>query len=801
VRTFAEQSKPVQQTTPTKSTIRSQASVGRSRDGSIFHSPAVIPIQTSRVLQRKTENRAIESSSRSGIPGYSGKRRHLSRDGRQSVPSVETETIGSKIESPQWASTGRPHRTDAGRPLDPVMRLQMEQRFAYDFSNVRVHCDQRAAESALRLGAWAYTVGSDIFFGEGYRSDHPAGRRLLAHELAHVVQVGAGRSAVAGGSQTTVAEADAAQAADALMATSDPVHPTATAPPDAVLRQLDPQAGPIEEAPSAPEAAPPTPEAQQAQPINPFFATPWRVFQRPRLLTDELRRPEIVDVLQPTFLERLRLQIFVDDPVVADAVSRLLLALDMYSGTPQVAAVWDHVVAQVKEPRSRPRTKGAPTELYSPPLVAALVALAQDKKVALDRQAEVLERVFRHLLTATERRLGNETDGFGSPEQEWEEDLDPAVKQHIAGGLDTYRDLRGALLASFGALTVGTAAVIEKINKYYAGKIVPVEFLGHNQLVHTDLRDALKRAEGRLAEPDRIAIGKEITSFGGINIRRNTNNPLRLSEHSFGAAIDINPELNPNVPKFQVRFIEEVTGVDLLTTAEGRRKTDVFDLGEVLEILVFGKKDPALLELERLLAASEQLVGIFKDDASLAAGMMAVAGRMTQIRGAVKSAALLAAARDARAEGTKVRWMYQDPKLRLPKNAPEGVKHNALVDLVFPPRTGSWYPEPLDVWETKRHAVELLIQMVDVYERSFMRDKKGGLVYKGGVPTRIVPRARAPEGEAALPQLVAHGFVNLAAKLVSALRAPDGGNLRWLGVSEHTKDFMHFELKKRPPLE
>jgi hypothetical protein len=157
--------------------------------------------------------------------------------------------------------------------------------------------------------------------------------------------------------------------------------------------------------------------------------------------------------------------------------------------------------------------------------------------------------------------------------------------------------------------------------------------------------------------------------------------------------------------------------------------------------------------------------------------------------------------REARDEGTRVRWVYADPKLRLPKNATKGVKHNALVDLVFPPKTGYWHPEPLDVYETKRHAVELLIQMLDVYERSFIRDKKGGLVLKGGVPSRILPKARAPEGEAALPQLIARGFVDLPATLVSALRARDGGDLRWLGVSEHTKDFMHFELKMRPPLE
>ena len=723
----------------------------------------------------------------------------------QTTPSVETATIGPETESLQPADASQLPRMDAGRPLDMVTRLQMGQRFAYDFSHIRVHSGQAAASSALRLGARAYTVGSEIVFGaEGYRPGHPAGRRLLAHELAHVVQAGVGRTidytSGPDSGRSAVVEADAERMADALIATSDPVRPAATAPRGSVLRQADPQAGPAEEAPPPPEAAR-TPDGHQAQPIDPSFAAPTQVFQRPRLLTEELRRPESVDVLQPRFLERFRLQVFVDDPVVGDAVSRLLLALDKYSGTPQVAAVWDHVVAQVKEPRPKPRKKDAPPELYTPTVVAALAALAEDKKVALGRQAEVLQRVFTHLLTATEKRLGHETDGFGNPEQEWAQDLDPAVKQQLARGLDTYRDLRGALLASFGALSIGTAAAIEKINKYYSKKIVKVTFLGHGEWVHRDLKDALERTEGRLAEPDRVAIGKEITSFGGINIRPNTNNPLYLSEHSFGAAIDINPELNPNVPKFPVQFIEEVTGLDLLTTPEGRRKTDVFDLGQILEKLGFGKKDPALQELERLLAASKQLVSIFNDDTSLAAGMVAVAQRVAQIPAAVKPAALLAAARAARAEGTSVRWMYQDPKLKLPKNAPEGRKHNALVDLVFPPRTGYWHPEPADVWETKRHAIVLLIQMVDVYERSFVKDKKGAPVLKGGVPSRILPKARAPEGEAALPQLVARGFVSLPAKLVSALRAPDGGDLRWLGVSEHTKDFMHFELKKRPPLE
>jgi hypothetical protein len=57
------------------------------------------------------------------------------------------------------------------------------------FAHVRIHADERAARSARALGARAYTIGPDIVFGGGtFAPQTPAGRRLLAHELAHVVQ-------------------------------------------------------------------------------------------------------------------------------------------------------------------------------------------------------------------------------------------------------------------------------------------------------------------------------------------------------------------------------------------------------------------------------------------------------------------------------------------------------------------------------------------------------------------------------------------------------------------------------------
>lgn len=76
-----------------------------------------------------------------------------------------------------------------GEALDTETRATMESRFGHNFSNVRVHTDGAAAESAREIRADAYTVGDDVVFGAGkYIPGTPQGQFLIAHELAHVVQ-------------------------------------------------------------------------------------------------------------------------------------------------------------------------------------------------------------------------------------------------------------------------------------------------------------------------------------------------------------------------------------------------------------------------------------------------------------------------------------------------------------------------------------------------------------------------------------------------------------------------------------
>ena len=120
-------------------------------------------------------------------------------------------------------ATGGPHRA-VSHTVDEVLRapgsgLGAEQRaffergFGTDLSSVQLHSDAQAATSARTLDAQAYAVGQHIVFGSGqYRPETVAGRDLLAHELAHVVQQ---RGAAPTGGPLTVGRADSPAEVDA----------------------------------------------------------------------------------------------------------------------------------------------------------------------------------------------------------------------------------------------------------------------------------------------------------------------------------------------------------------------------------------------------------------------------------------------------------------------------------------------------------------------------------------------------------------------------------------------------------
>lgn len=105
-----------------------------------------------------------------------------------------------------------------GQPLESSVRKSMERRFGHDFSRVRINTDSRANESAGSVNALAYTVGRDMVFGRGqYVPGTLHGTKLIAHELAHVVQQGDLQWAgvpLAIGSQHDAGEREAQEAAE-----------------------------------------------------------------------------------------------------------------------------------------------------------------------------------------------------------------------------------------------------------------------------------------------------------------------------------------------------------------------------------------------------------------------------------------------------------------------------------------------------------------------------------------------------------------------------------------------------------
>ena len=109
--------------------------------------------------------------------------RTLSRHGKPGAESLAGEV------GPSASAAVERVLSSPGAPLNAGIRATMEDRFAHDFSLVRVHTDGASAAAADAVRARAFTVGPHVVFGEGeYRPAERDGRALIAHELAHVVQ-------------------------------------------------------------------------------------------------------------------------------------------------------------------------------------------------------------------------------------------------------------------------------------------------------------------------------------------------------------------------------------------------------------------------------------------------------------------------------------------------------------------------------------------------------------------------------------------------------------------------------------
>ena len=153
-----------------------------------------------------------------------------------------------------------------GRPLDPEVREDMEGRLGHDFGDVRVHDDGSAHESARSVNANAYTVGSDIVFQrDQYDPSSSEGKVMLAHELTHVVQQRTGPvdgNPAAGGINVSDPsdrfEREASANAEQAMATPPPAVASTGLDGQAVQREVDDEAAPVQR-----DEAPPLEEEEE----------------------------------------------------------------------------------------------------------------------------------------------------------------------------------------------------------------------------------------------------------------------------------------------------------------------------------------------------------------------------------------------------------------------------------------------------------------------------------------------------------------------------------------------------------
>ncbi|HYJ84864.1 MAG TPA: DUF4157 domain-containing protein [Pyrinomonadaceae bacterium] len=128
-----------------------------------------------------------------------------------------------------------------GKPMEPALQQDMESRFGHDFSRVRVHSDRASEQSARDVNAHAYTVGHHIVFGAGaFTPGTNDGRRLIAHELTHVVQQQGGGERSGSANSTGLVQRDTKDpGADEPAQTAEPAQEgTGTSeskPPDTAL--------------------------------------------------------------------------------------------------------------------------------------------------------------------------------------------------------------------------------------------------------------------------------------------------------------------------------------------------------------------------------------------------------------------------------------------------------------------------------------------------------------------------------------------------------------------------------------
>jgi hypothetical protein len=327
------------------------------------------------------------------------------------------------------------------------------------------------------------------------------------------------------------------------------------------------------------------------------------------------------------------------------------------------------------------------------------------------------------------------------------------IKRNCEGG---WGAARVAVLSEFGALQVGPRTAIERANDYFASLDSSKLWGREGALVHPELQNRLDLAnsyllsrEPKMTADDKAAIARAVSKMGGFNIRGNRNAPYKLSDHSFGWALDFLAAENPNIgTRAGLAAVRGVTGRNPFGhETEGKNAADVeataTTLADISSDYVNAMESRGTLG-PRLL----QLV----NDARSAAQLKALAATTTD---AILDAAIATYAKNE-------------------------IQETAIL-AVIAPEASDHPPTAL------RELTGTLASIGGAFRTSFDPKSKTG---------RVKAKTEGTPGS-----IAAHGFVNLSPLLVSALAGTDTGGLNWLGTSS-VHDYMHFQLpdSARPTL-
>ena len=113
----------------------------------------------------------------------------MKKEEKKEEEQMQKKENGSTTSACTTARTYISSINGKGNPLPATANQFFSSKMGYDFSNVKIHTDKEAAASAKDVNAKAYTIGNNIVFNEGqYNTESSEGKKLMAHELAHVMQ-------------------------------------------------------------------------------------------------------------------------------------------------------------------------------------------------------------------------------------------------------------------------------------------------------------------------------------------------------------------------------------------------------------------------------------------------------------------------------------------------------------------------------------------------------------------------------------------------------------------------------------